>query len=275
MILPGSYANGFAPRDGQPLYPELWRGCVGAWAPCLGPTGLTLRDWSGFGNHGALTNMTAGSDWVQSQGRYALDFDGTDDYIDAGSGPSLDNLSEFTLSAWIYLSTSPAVIVRIIDKTNSSALAGWSFYVQSDRKLAAFVDYSTTDANAVTTGTLSTGQWYHVAAVHKGSTKQISLYVNGVEQSLSSSVAGVGTLVSDAANSVGIGDVIALVPARNFPGLIDDVWIYSRQINSKSIMLHASRRGIAYELAPRSWSAAQIAAYRSRYYSQLVGGGVI
>ena len=75
MILPASYSNGFAPRDGQPLYPELWRGCVGAWCPSLGPTGLTLRDWSGFGNHGTLTNMDPGTDWVLSGGRYALDFD--------------------------------------------------------------------------------------------------------------------------------------------------------------------------------------------------------
>lgn len=56
MILPGRYANGFAPRDGQPLYPELWKGCVGAWNPGLGVTGLTLRDQSGFGRHGTLTN---------------------------------------------------------------------------------------------------------------------------------------------------------------------------------------------------------------------------
>jgi len=64
MILPGTYQNGFAPRDGEPLFPELWDGCVGAWNPGLGPSGLTLRDWSPYKNHGTLTNMDAGTDWV-------------------------------------------------------------------------------------------------------------------------------------------------------------------------------------------------------------------
>ena len=65
----------------MPLYPELWRGCVGAWSPSLGPTGVTLRDWSGYARHFALTNMDAGTDWVASGGRYALDLDGTNDYL--------------------------------------------------------------------------------------------------------------------------------------------------------------------------------------------------
>jgi len=51
--------------------------------------------------------------------------------------------------------------------------------------------------------------------------------------------------------------------------------IYNRALTPQEIRLLASRRGIAYELAPRNWSSQQIAAYRARYYSQVVGGGVI
>jgi hypothetical protein len=58
-------------------------------------------------------------------------------------------------------------------------------------------------------------------------------------------------------------------------GQIDDVRLYGRALHSSEIRLLASRRGIAYEMAPRSWSAQQIAAYRARYYSQVIGGGVI
>ena len=79
MILPASYSNGFAPRDGQPLYPELWNGCVFAWAPCLGPTGETLRDWSGFSNHTTWQNAAAASLWSIRYGRYHVTPDGNDD----------------------------------------------------------------------------------------------------------------------------------------------------------------------------------------------------
>ena len=61
-------------------------GLVGAWCPSLGPSGYTLLDRSGRGRHGTLTNMNAGSDWVGSPGGWAIDFDGTNDYIPVSTG---------------------------------------------------------------------------------------------------------------------------------------------------------------------------------------------
>ena len=67
-----SYANGFAPRDGPPANPNLWQGLVGLWAPSLGPTGLTLRDQSGFQNDGTLTLMGPATTWVASEKGWAI-----------------------------------------------------------------------------------------------------------------------------------------------------------------------------------------------------------
>jgi hypothetical protein len=103
MILPGTYQNGFAPRDGSPLYPELWRGCVGAWNPGLGPTGLTLRDWSGYGNHGTLTNITAQNCWKISEGRHAMEFvSSTDQSVQISSAQNQLSLppKSFWISTW-------------------------------------------------------------------------------------------------------------------------------------------------------------------------------
>ena len=60
---------------------NLLTGLVGAWCPSLGPSGYTLLDRSGRGNHGTLTNMDAASDWVGTPGGWALDYDGTNDYV--------------------------------------------------------------------------------------------------------------------------------------------------------------------------------------------------
>ena len=63
----------FATHD-ESIVPELWDGVIGAWAPCLGPTGSRLHDMSRRGNWGTLTNMTSTSAWGVYQGQYALDF---------------------------------------------------------------------------------------------------------------------------------------------------------------------------------------------------------
>jgi hypothetical protein len=48
-----------------------------------------LLDRSGYGNHGTLTNMDAGTDWVGSQYGWALDFDGVDDYVSIATGNAI------------------------------------------------------------------------------------------------------------------------------------------------------------------------------------------
>ena len=111
MIIPASYANGFAPRDGRPLYPEFSHGLIGNWAPCLGPTGLTLRDWSGRANHGTLTNMVPGDDWIVSDGRYSLDFDGSNDFV---SLPVAIAAATWTIAATINVAAITAAFQRII-----------------------------------------------------------------------------------------------------------------------------------------------------------------
>jgi len=79
-------------------YASLRQGLVGAWCPSLGPSGNTLIDRSGYGNHGTLTNMDAGTDWVGSRYGWALDYDGVDDRVVTSRSVMA---SQFTISAWV------------------------------------------------------------------------------------------------------------------------------------------------------------------------------
>jgi len=63
--------------------PHLWDGLVGGW-PFQEGGGSTLHDVSGYGNHGTLTNMDPATDWVVGEKGWALDFDGSDDYVNLG-----------------------------------------------------------------------------------------------------------------------------------------------------------------------------------------------
>lgn len=100
LVIP-SYKSGFAtPQRGDLRYPQLWRGCIGAWNMGLGATGATLFDHSVYGNHGTLTNMEPGSDWVVSQGYIGLDLDGADEYISIPCNPSAFT-SEGSFIVWL------------------------------------------------------------------------------------------------------------------------------------------------------------------------------
>ena len=72
------------------------RGLVAHWTFDEG-TGDVLHDRSGNGNHGQVH----GASWVDSGAGWALRFDGANDYVDCGSGASLDLTGPVTLQAWL------------------------------------------------------------------------------------------------------------------------------------------------------------------------------
>ena len=81
-------------------YASLRQGLVGCWVPSLGASGYRLIDRSGNNNHGVLTGMDPGTDWVPSGGKLALDFDGSNDYVTATS-PQIGQLTKnISVSIW-------------------------------------------------------------------------------------------------------------------------------------------------------------------------------
>jgi len=270
MILPGTYQNGFAPRDGEPLFPELWRGCVGAWNPGLGPTGTRLYDWSAFKNHGALLN---GATLQPSQGRYSLSLDGSNDYCESADNDVLDmpSSSRLTISAWVYRTVNVAAFETVVTKRLSNGTFTnyeLSFNNTSTGNSKAFGFYSGTTFT-VSTVLVPLATWTHIASVSTAS--GTIYYANGRAAGTSPNVVG-----NPNSHPFKIGAVAGSPETQFLSANLDDVIIYNRALSPNEIRLLASRRGIAYEMAPRSWTAEQIAAYRRRtQYSQLVGGGVV
>lgn len=267
MILPGSYANGFAPRDGQPLYPELWRGCVGAFAPCLGPTGLTLRDWSGFCNHGTLTN---GATFGLNSGRYALSLDGTDDYVSLTSGSVRP--ANITVSAWIYVTSAAGTGkfggVAYSFATTTPTGDDWTV---SEYNGSIRVSSGSSYYNA-TSGTITRNTWVHVAMT-RASGAIPKAYIDGSEVSLGSGIGLGGGWTAGTA----VGRWFA-ASAYSLQGAVGDLRIYDRLLTEKQLKLLASRRGIAYEIAPRRRSSVHVVGgFRAAWVPRqrlIIGGGV-
>lgn len=120
-------------------YPELWDGCIGAWAPCLGPTGTRLHDNSGRANWGTLNNMDAATDWVVDGGRYALDFDGSNDYV-RSSLSGFSTAGDIAISVTMLQRTrslsSNSAVVEILSPVRSfvyqQAQVGGAFFLFTD-----------------------------------------------------------------------------------------------------------------------------------------------
>jgi hypothetical protein len=268
MILLGSYANGFAPRDGQPLYPELWRGCVGAWAPCLGPTGLTLRDWSGRSNHGTLTN---GPIFRPTGGIQSLAFDGSDDMSICSYSSAHDTVggAGWMLSAWTYTTSNPAIgtIICRGDLTNIPQQRDFFLFSNSGN----WSIQNATGGNfpiISSAGALLLNRWQHVAAYCHAS-GSAGLIVDGKQ-------VATGTLRTDVpattSRFITIGRSNNGGDGYSFPwnGSIGDVRMYSI-VNPGLLYTLSKRPGIAYELAPRRRSSAAVQFNRRRRL--LVGAG--
>jgi hypothetical protein len=266
MILPGSYANGFAPRDGQPLYPELWRGCVGAWNPGLGPTGLTLLDWAANQTHGTLTN---GPTWTISTGKLGVSADGVDDHIAITRLSVLD--APYTVSAWI--------TVRTLNASNNTTFfqtASQEFGFNSVPGGGFLWTRRSGSYNPIATGpsvTAFLGIPVHVC-VTMTAAKTVAYYVKGVS-SITSGNANMSIY------DVSIPAVMRLVSTglstRVFDGVLHDSAIYSRALSPYEVRLLASRPGIAYELAPRRRSRIFTSGFRAYWAArkaQIIGGGL-
>ncbi|MDO8471336.1 MAG: LamG domain-containing protein [bacterium] len=219
-------------------------GLVGYWSMNEG-TSTIAGDASGNGNRGILTN---GPTWVDGKRGKALSFDGADDYVDAGSGSSIDNIFDTdggggTVGAWIKPRSAGEGVGRggvIAAKSTDSA---WSFEMSTaaDNKIRFLMNCTFVEADSVNSWissntVLSYNAWQYVAVVYNNSSinNVPTIYINGTSVSLTQqSFADADPCQSDAANNLIIGNEPS--SAYTFDGLIDDVRMYDRALSVAEI----------------------------------------
>ena len=215
-----------------------------AWWKLDEASGTTTSDSSGNGNTGTIS----GAAWVTGKLGNTLSFDGADDYVNVGSGSSIDDINVKTVSAWIkFNSYGEGSFGRIIDKEYSDD-EGWFFYLNNVDVSNSFgyfhqvAGVGTTYGDwAASANSLSTGQWYHLAVVYDRTNVNNDpiFYVNGVLKSTTELTAPSATPAGDGNQNAYIGN--KLDGTRTFDGLIDDVRIYDRALSASEIQaIHKS-----------------------------------
>jgi len=199
--------------------------------------------------------MDAPTDWVRSSGRYALDFDGSNDYVLTTSQGTASPAR--TISVWMRY-TGPGTGYRVA--IDYGVLAGGQrlligYAVQNivmDRwggglEVSGYYDFA----------------WHHVAVTDAAGA--YSLYVDG-KLGVSGTQPSTPTL-----GTVYLGRAI---DGAYFVGQIDDVAIYNRVLTAGEIRTLSRRRGIVYEARRQDFSGSGFQPAWARQRTQLIGGGL-
>lgn len=120
MIQHATFTTGIALNRSQSEYPHLWDGLVGIWSPELGKQGSTLYDFSHQNHHGALTNMDPSTDYVPGIHGYALNYDGTNDFVNMGNIPEINDASQdISFVYWMRAGTQSTTAMFMYDENDS------------------------------------------------------------------------------------------------------------------------------------------------------------
>lgn len=217
----------------QTLYSETSRSCVdctsdpaAAWymdESGWNGTADEVVDSSGNNHHGVAVNgvNTTATAKVGRSG----DFDGVDDYVNAGNYPGLDftGNAQATFMVW----------VKTTDVTGSlieAAGGGCSDYGLriTNGKAQFFIETSNCswEGWVASINTINDDTWHHIAATMDGNNYRI--YVDGV---LENTVGQTGTIFNSGALSLGK----SFGGTDWYDGLMDEVYIYDRALTSYEI----------------------------------------
>lgn len=203
----------------------------------MGISGSILRDMSPCRNHGTLTNMDAAADWVVSGGKYALDFDGSDDAVSCGAAAAARFTGNLTISMWLHTRTTSSTVIM---SHGDGSPDGWYFQQQSADTAKLKINNVNHTSGA---GLFAADTWYHIAFRQSGSNG--AFFSNGnlhtAFTSLGAPLPATGTLYFGQYTS-----------GFNHNMMLDAVMLHSRALSESEIKTLSLRRGIAYETKRRA-----------------------
>ncbi len=233
------YNRALSPKEVSDLY--NWApGPVGYWNFEEG-SGGSVNDTSGNSNTGTWNGT--GSHWINGKYGKAGNFNGSDDYVDAGSATILDNLPSngFSGEIWFNVNTACGGAAKHNTLFNKYGAGSWGWFFEvycngSNQYQLYFYHHMMpggTDAAYRGNISISTNTWYHAAFTYNNSTKVATFYLNGSSVTPGAvAVPGAGTDTDDSIGNLKTGGSVD----GYFSGKLDDVKIYNYARTQKQIV---------------------------------------
>jgi len=195
-------------------------GLVGHWSF----DGGNALDNSGNGNDGEVYGATS----VDGISGKALDFNGTDDYIDFGDWIPVSGITARTVTAWVRTS-SDLNKDQIVEWGGDDTGERWSFYIDVNGTLR--IESAGDGGNS--NGIVDDNTWHLVAVTYNGNGELsgCKLWIDG---ELDYEVISTNPVNTSITTGVDIGKA-SVLGSRCFDGLIDEVRIYNRALSHSEI----------------------------------------
>jgi len=133
-------------------------------------------------------------------------FDGSGDYLQVANNAAFDfGSGNWTIETWVYPTSLASPLAITSKRTNTDLDYRWLVgTINTNGTISTQVTTtgSSWGINANSTSAISAGQWSHIAWVRNGS--DVSVYVNGVKNTLSGAFSG-SVYVSTEAVNIGVG----------------------------------------------------------------------
>lgn len=204
-------------------------GLVGYWSFNEGK-GDIAGDFSGKGNTGVLTNSSPSTAWVNGKQGKAINFDGTDDYVQIPHNANQLLTNGGSISAWIFPRTvGGGGAGRILDKGESNAAAnGFQFYMSTGGINS--VSFRINGGTVVPAGTnaITFDAWNHVVVTFT-SDGTTTFYINGVQSGTPAQTTAPSAITTT--NPLAIGNR-SNATDRAFDGIIDEERMYDRVLSA-------------------------------------------
>jgi hypothetical protein len=224
-------AGGVSQVERCDLPSNLQNGLVGYWPFC----GNAI-DESGNGNNGTVNGATLTNDRFGNVNS-AYDFDGVDDFIEVNDSPDLQiSNTNFALSAWVKMENYSTNFQSMVlsKRSAQSGANGYAFIVKGDIAsppgYVSFEASGSTDPESHTNNGISLGDWNHIFVNYDLATSEISTYINGVLDSITSGILSPNPVTPN----LFIGKD-GLLNNYFLEGYIDDIGIWNRALTISEI----------------------------------------
>jgi len=175
-------------------------------------------------------------------GESALDFDGTDSFVLCPASHALNLTEAFTIEAWIYPEgwgeMAEYGFGRIFDNGQIALFLVGQYPVYPDHSLALQLSHSNgvVSVSYSPEATIHLNDWQHIAVTYNGSTGEVHLFIQGIEQPVSHLTAPEGPVRDQSEDDLYIGNNNGF--RLTFDGSIDEMRIWNLSRSSEEIASH-------------------------------------